>query len=122
MAFLRTLFWIVITVIVVVFSIRNWSAVTISLFGDLQADVKLPVLLLIMFLIGFVPPYAWHRAFRWRHARKLAMGDRVSTPAATTVAPATVPVTPPAQVPPQPAYLQDTPSSPPATPDPFKVD
>ncbi|WP_420138752.1 hypothetical protein [Sphingomonas sp.] len=120
MAFLRTLFWIVVTVIVVVFSIRNWSAVTISLFGDLQADVKLPVLLLIMFLIGFVPPYAWHRAFRWRHARKLALVDRVAAPTVVPAASAASPA--PMPVPPQPAYLQEAPASPPQTPDPFKAD
>ena len=54
MNFLRTLGWIALTTIVVVFSLRNWSPVTINLFGNLQADVKLPVLLLIFFLLGFI--------------------------------------------------------------------
>jgi putative flippase GtrA len=57
-------------VVVVVFSIRNWIPVTINLFGDLQADVKLPVLLMIAFLIGFVPLYIWHHAWRWRDRRR----------------------------------------------------
>ena len=120
MAFLRTLFWIVITVIVVVFSFRNWSAVTINLFGDLQADVKLPILLLIAFLIGFVPLFIWHKALRWRHARMLAAMDR-GTPLATTPttgAPAPVPT----QTPPQPAYVQTAPPPAPTAPDPFKAD
>lgn len=72
MGFLRTLFWMAVTVVVVVFSLRNWVPVTINLFGNLQADVKLPVLLLFFFLLGFVPLYIWHRATRWRHARALA--------------------------------------------------
>ena len=71
MAFLRTLFWIVMTVVVVVFSAHNWFPVTIGLFGNLQADVKLPVLLLLAFLLGFVPLYVWHRVTRWRSARAL---------------------------------------------------
>ncbi|WP_404712801.1 hypothetical protein [Sphingomonas sp. MMS24-J13] len=70
MGFLRTLFWVAVTVVVVVFSIRNWVPVTINLFGDLQADVKLPVLLMIVFLIGFVPLYLWHYAWRWRERRR----------------------------------------------------
>jgi uncharacterized integral membrane protein len=78
MAFLRTLFWIAITVIVVVFSVRNWVPVTISLFGDMQADVKLPVLLLIAFLIGFGPLYIWHRVIRWRDSRRLSAIERAS--------------------------------------------
>jgi uncharacterized membrane protein YciS (DUF1049 family) len=72
MGFLRTLFWVAVTVVVVVFSIRNWVPVTINLFGDLQADVKLPVLLMIVFLIGFVPLYLWHHAWRWRERRRRA--------------------------------------------------
>ena len=72
MGFLRTLFWIVVTVVVVVFATRNWVPVTISLFGDIQADVKLPVLLLIAFLLGFVPLYIWYRTIRWRDRRRLA--------------------------------------------------
>ena len=72
MAFLRTLFWIVVTIVVVVFSLRNWVPVTINLFGDLQADVKLPVLLLIAFLLGFGPLYLWYHLTRWRHRRERA--------------------------------------------------
>ena len=70
MGFLRTLFWVAVTVVVVVFSIRNWVPVTVNLFGDLQADVKLPVLLMIIFLIGFVPLYIWHRLLLWRDRRR----------------------------------------------------
>ena len=77
MAFLRTLFWIAITVIVVVFSIRNWQAVTINLFGDMQADVKLPVLLLILvFLAGMLPALFAYHALRWRTRQRIAGLER----------------------------------------------
>jgi len=89
MAFLRTLFWIAITVIVVVFSVNNWGPVTINLFGDLRADVKLPVLLLIVFLIGFLPPYLWMRALRWRDARRSLMTSRANITNILPPAPAT---------------------------------
>jgi uncharacterized integral membrane protein len=96
MAFLRTLFWIAITVIVVVFSVRNWVPVTISLFGDMQADVKLPVLLLIAFAIGFGPLYIWHRVIRWRDSRRLSAIERASPV-----------VTPPPPPPPAPTSMND---------------
>ncbi|NIJ06631.1 putative integral membrane protein [Sphingomonas vulcanisoli] len=83
MNFLRTLFWIVVTVVVVVFSVNNWTTVTINLWGGLQADSKLPLLLLIAFLIGFVPLYIWHRAHRWQTAKRVAALETV------------MPVTPP---------------------------
>jgi uncharacterized integral membrane protein len=97
MAFLRTLFWIAITVIVVVFSVRNWVPVPVNLFGDTVVETKLPMLLLIGFLIGFVPLYVWHRAVKWRHSRKLSQIERSAPP----ITAATTPVytAPPAQAP-----------------------
>lgn len=80
MAFLRTLLWIVVTIVVVVFSLRNWAPVTLNLFGDRQADVKLPALLLIAFLLGFLPLYAWHRLTLWRHRRALALARTADVP------------------------------------------
>jgi hypothetical protein len=109
MAFLRTLFWIAVTVIVVVFSVRNWVPVPVNLFGDTVVETKVPMLLLIGFLIGFVPLYAWHRAVRWRHGRKLSLMER-STPT-TTGSPTASPGYTPAQ----------TPASPPIA-DPFQDD
>lgn len=93
MGFLRTLFWVAVTVVVVVFSTRNWVPVTISLFGDLQADVKLPVLMLIAFLIGFIPLFIWHKATRWRDRRRLAVERSIA------VAPVEMPEPAPYQAP-----------------------
>jgi hypothetical protein len=55
MQFLKTLFWVLIAVVVALFASRNWFDVTVNLWGDIQADIKLPILLLIVFLIGFAP-------------------------------------------------------------------
>jgi len=54
MQFLKTLFWVALAVILVLFARANWSAVTLKLWGGLEADVKLPVLVLASFLIGFL--------------------------------------------------------------------
>ena len=59
MQFLKTLFWVLVTALVLLFSFRNWTPVTISLWDDIQADVKMPVLLLIFFLV---------RSERWSEA------------------------------------------------------
>lgn len=80
MNFLRALFWIVLTIVVVVFSMRNWTVVTVNLFGGLAADVKLPVLVLVAFLIGFVPLYIWHRVQKWRLQRRLLVAERALVP------------------------------------------
>jgi uncharacterized integral membrane protein len=76
MQFLRTLFWVVIAVMAVIFAIRNWTPVVVNLWGGLQADIKLPMLLLIAFLVGFLPWFLLHKATRWQLRRKLESAQR----------------------------------------------
>jgi lipopolysaccharide assembly protein A len=76
MQFLKTLFWVLIAVIVVLFGSRNWSDVTLNLWGDIQADIKLPVLLLIVFLIGFLPTWLIMRARIWSLRRRIDAMER----------------------------------------------
>jgi len=82
MNFLKTLFWVVVAVSLAIFATRNWNDVTISLWGNLQADVKLPMLLLLIFLIGFLPIFLILRTRIWNLRRKLALAER---PAITPV-------------------------------------
>ena len=76
MQFLKTLFWVLIAVVVVLFATRNWSDVSLSLWSDIQADIKLPVLLLIVFLIGFLPTWLTMRARIWSHRRRIEAMER----------------------------------------------
>ena len=76
MNFLKTLFWVVVAVSLAIFANRNWNDVTINLWGNIQADVKLPFLLLLAFLVGFLPPYLVMRSRVWNLKRKLAVAER----------------------------------------------
>jgi len=76
MQFLKTLFWVLIAVVLALFGSRNWSDVTLSLWGDIQADIKLPILLLITFLLGFVPTWLILRARLWSHRRRIDAMER----------------------------------------------
>lgn len=76
MQFLKTLFWVLIAVIVALFASRNWSGVTVSLWDDIQADIKLPILLLITFLIGFLPTWLILRARIWSLQRRVDAMER----------------------------------------------
>lgn len=82
MNFLKTLFWVVLAVSLAIFANRNWSDVTVNLWGDLQADIKLPVLMLVIFLVGFLPPYFILRGKLWGLKRRLAIAERPPVPAA----------------------------------------
>ena len=76
MNFLKTLFWVVIAVSLAIFANRNWNDVTLALWGNIQAEVKLPFLLLVIFLAGFLPPYFIMRGRVWRLKRKLLIAER----------------------------------------------
>ena len=76
MQFLRTVFWVLVAVLVVLFATRNWTPVTVSLWANLQADIKLPVLLLIAFLLGWLPTWLIHRARLWTLNRRLDAFER----------------------------------------------
>jgi lipopolysaccharide assembly protein A len=88
MHFLKTLFWVLIAVVVALFASHNWFDVTVNLWGDIQADIKLPVLLLIAFLIGFAPTLGLMRTRLWSHRRRIEAMERsrlASLPADTPV-------------------------------------
>ena len=94
MQFLKTLFWVLIAVAAMLFAFNNWSMVTLNLWGGLQLDTRLPVLLFGAFLIGLVPAMLIHRATRWSLKRRIttmekALAEAVNpTPPPERVAPA----------------------------------
>ena len=76
MQFLRTLFWVLLAVTVVLFATRNWFDVTLNLWGDIQVDIKAPVLLAVMFLLGFLPTFLVYRARLWALRRRIEAQER----------------------------------------------
>lgn len=76
MRFLTTIFWALIAVIVALFAYRNWTDVTVDLWDDIQADIKLPILLAFVFLLGFFPTWLVHRARLWSCRRRLEALER----------------------------------------------
>jgi lipopolysaccharide assembly protein A len=76
MRFLSTLFWVLLAVVIALFASRNWNDVTLNLWGDIQADIKIPVLLLFVFLLGFLPTWLMMRTRTWSHRRRLEALER----------------------------------------------
>jgi len=87
MQFLKTLFWVVIAVFLAILGSRNWHDVTMNLWGDIQVDIKLPFLVIILFLIGWLPTYLLFRAKLWRVRTRLDNFERQQA-AAQPIAPA----------------------------------
>jgi lipopolysaccharide assembly protein A len=76
MRFLSTLFWVLLAVLVALFARGNWTDVTLNLWGDIRADIKLPVLMLITLLIGWLPTWLVMRARTWSFKRRVESLER----------------------------------------------
>lgn len=107
MQFLKILFWALTAFVAAVFTFGNWKWVPIQLFGNLVAEVNLPLLLFVTFLLGFLPTFLYQRTVRWRLGQRLAAAERtaaslqaVSPTPFGEPAPAAPPETSPTSVPP----------------------
>ncbi len=76
MQFLRTTLWVAIAVILAIVASHNWRDVTLDLWGNIQVDIKMPVLLILVFLVGFLPPFLILRARLWQVRRRLESLER----------------------------------------------
>ena len=72
MRFLKALFWIIVGVLLTLFAYVNLDeVVSFELWDQIVVDVKLPLLLLVTFLIGFLPTFLILRARIWTLKRRL---------------------------------------------------
>jgi uncharacterized integral membrane protein len=111
MQVLRTLGWVIITIILVAFVAINWTPVRVNFWpleqGYLYFDWPIGFVALAFFLLGLLPMWLIHRAFRWRTAKRLAAMENslratsipvapthATAPAQTTVASTAEPLPP----------------------------
>ena len=72
MQIVRTIVWVLLLVALLIFSIANWApVVTVRIWEGLVVDTKIPAIVVVSFLIGFVPMWLYHRAHRWQSRRKV---------------------------------------------------
>ena len=72
MAIVRTIFWVLVAVVLVLFAINNWQPVEVRIWNSLVLETKLPALVIGAFLFGLVPMWALHRTQRWRLRRRIS--------------------------------------------------
>ncbi|MCA1661394.1 MAG: lipopolysaccharide assembly protein LapA domain-containing protein [Novosphingobium sp.] len=97
MAIVRTIIWVLVTIVLVLFTINNWQPVEVRIWNSLILETKLPALVVLAFLLGLVPMWLVHRAARWRQTRRIAQLE------ANLARPTAAPELPPAPAPPPPA-------------------
>lgn len=85
MQILRTIIWVLLLVALLLFSIANWDpTVTVRIWQGLVVDTKIPAIVIVSFLIGFVPMWLYHRADKWRLKRKIASLENAARTAQAT--------------------------------------
>src|SRR5207237_7918730 len=73
MRFLKTLFWVVLAVMMTQFAMQNWHVVEVRISDTLRADVKLAFLVLIACLLGLVHCLLLLAARLWSVKRRLGL-------------------------------------------------
>jgi lipopolysaccharide assembly protein A len=92
---MRTLIWVVFAVLLTLFAAMNSEVVAVRLFPGAEgtvAEMPLALLIISVFLLGFLPPYLVNMTNRWRLQRKIKQQDDTiamlrPTPAPTPPAP-----------------------------------
>lgn len=70
MRFLKAIFWLAVGMLLAMLAYNNWYSIDIKI-GDVIFGVRMPLLLLVAFLLGFLPAYLILRARIWTLKRRL---------------------------------------------------
>ena len=98
MQIVRTILWVLLAVVLVLFAINNWQSVEVRIWNSLILETRLAALVIAAFLLGLVPMWLVHRTVRWRLKRRIASLETslgtttIAPPAAAPVAPPVTPV------------------------------
>lgn len=63
--------WVILLVAVIIFSWSNWNPVEVTIWDNLVVETKVPALVIISFLIGFLPVWLYSRGVIWSLNRKI---------------------------------------------------
>ena len=111
MGILRTIIWVALTAVLVIFAMANWQVVTVTIWPGWEAETKLPVVILAAFLIGMLPMWIALRTTRWSLKRRLDASERQAADLRALAhrpvepAPTATPAAPVNDVPPAPTDL-----------------
>ncbi|MFC0588025.1 LapA family protein [Novosphingobium aquiterrae] len=72
MQIIRTIVWVLVLVALLLFSLNNWQVVSIKIWEGLILETKLPVLVMISFLMGLLPMWLLHKGTKWRANRRIS--------------------------------------------------
>ncbi len=112
MQVVRTVIWVLLVVALGLFSIANWTPVTLRVWDGLLIDTMLPAVVILAFALGFVPMWLLYRTAQWQAKRRITALELAAKPVPVpSPAPAPAP-SPPPPPPTPPVAASDTPPAP----------
>ena len=76
MQVLRTIGWVLLAVVLVVFAVYNGKPVEVQVWPTLIWEPPLAALAIFAFLLGLVPMWLVHRTVKWRLKRRVGRDHR----------------------------------------------
>lgn len=73
----RTIIWIIVAVVLTIFAVANSQVVAVSVWPGYVAELPLSILIILVFLLGFLPPFLFNLGNRWRLGRQISMQEQV---------------------------------------------
>ena len=116
MQIVRTIVWVLLLVALLIFSVANWEpAVTVRIWENLVVETKIPAIVIVSFLVGFVPMWLIQRGTKWHYRRRITSLENAVRSASEMPAPAAAPAypEPAAPEPREDIFLRDHDGSPP---------
>ena len=71
MQVVRTIVWVLLLIVLLLFSLNNWNPVDVKIWEGLILQTKLPALVLVAFLLGLLPMWLLSKAGKWRLTRRI---------------------------------------------------
>ena len=72
---LRTIIWVIVAVVLTVFAVANAQDVAVTIWPGYVAQLPLSVLIVAVFMLGFLPAFLMHITNRWRLNRRITQQD-----------------------------------------------
>jgi len=78
MRIVRTVIWVVLLVALILFTVTNWTPVTVRIWEGLLWETKLPALVILSFILGWLPTWLVHLAGKWRLKRRISALEAIT--------------------------------------------
>jgi uncharacterized integral membrane protein len=83
----RIIAWVALLVAAILFATNNWTAVEVMIWDGIVLETKIPALMLLSFLLGFLPMWLLNHGTRWRLHRRIRSLENAAQSVSSVLSP-----------------------------------